>query len=146
MVWGYLSEFWESITDVVVGGTTYTIDFFEAIGNAVAGAVGSIFEGLTHLVFDWFYLLQWGFENLSPIVQAALSPLAWIFNFTTGFFVSAGSTLENLGIETPAFSLENTHIQEIFEAIPYFDTLMFGIAAIIGFLFVLYFVREIKRL
>ena len=68
MIWGYLSEFWDNITEVVVStlgnSITYTIEFFQSVGNAVAGAIGSLFDDLIHHIYDVFLVIYWLFEHL----------------------------------------------------------------------------------
>jgi hypothetical protein len=144
--WGYLTEFWDSVVEVVIGGTTYTVDWFQGIGNAVAGAIGGIFSDLTHHFYDIFYILEWALGNLGPILQTALAPLAWLFNFSSGFLTSATSTLENLNIETPTFSLSGVDLTTFFAGIPYFTIFTTGIWAILGILFAFYVIKKIAQI
>ena len=85
MNFGYLLEFWDSITDAVVGSTTYTIEFFEQIGNAVAGAIGNIFWYPLHLLVDVFVWLSYLFAVLKAIFFLLISPLNFIYNFLVTF-------------------------------------------------------------
>ncbi len=121
MVWGYLSEFWDKITSV----GDYTVEWFQNIGNSVAGAIGSLFEDLIHHIYDFFYIGQYLVDNLGDLFAIIFSPLTWIFNFIKGFFISAFADPVEPTI-TWVFSPE---ILEVFEAIPYWGTFTFAIGA-----------------
>lgn len=141
-MWGYLTEFWEAITQV----GDYTIAFFESIGNAVAGAIGGLFEDLTHHIYDVFYLLRWFFENLGTMISNAFSPLTWIFNFVKGFFVSATMTAEELGIEIPTFTLLTDNVKAFFQVIPYFNLILTAISGALGILVLIFIVKKASQI
>lgn len=138
-MWGYLSEFWDEITQV----GDYTVAWFQGIGNAVAGAIGGIFEDLTHHFYDIFYLIQWFLDNLGDILAIAFTPLIWIFNFVKGFFVNATSTLEALGIEIEETTLMTDNLQTFFDSVPYFDLLLTGVAGVLGIFVIIFIVKKI---
>lgn len=142
MVWGYLSEFWNSITDVVVGGATYTIAFFESIGNAVAGAVGSLFDDLIHHIYDVFLFFSWLLDNLKNLFSIIFTPLYWIFSFSKGFITSSTSSLSELGIALTEFELYTESVAGFFDAIPYFSQLLAGGGALIGLFFVILIIKK----
>jgi len=75
---GYLAEFWNSITDAVVGGTTYTIQFFQQIGNAVAGAVGNVFLDTLHAGYDFLFGLGWFIDAIVQLIVQLFKPLVFI--------------------------------------------------------------------
>jgi hypothetical protein len=143
MVWGYLTEFWDAITDSVVGGITYTIEWFQMIGNAVAGAIGSLFDDLIHHFYDVFLLFSWFYDNLSNMFSIVFTPLFWIFNFTKGFLTSATSTLEELNIQLEEVELYTTNVASFFDAIPYFNFLLAGGGALIGIFFVIFIIKKL---
>jgi hypothetical protein len=89
MTWQYFTQFWSAVQDVIVGGTTYTIDWFQAIGNAVAGGIGSFFDATFHTLSDLFLFIQWLFANLKVIFTALLSPVNYIFSVIRFFWSSA---------------------------------------------------------
>lgn len=138
-MWGYLSEFWDAITAV----GDYSIEWFESVGNAVAGAIGGIFEDLTHHFYDVFYIIQWFLSNLGSMLSIAFTPLTWIFNFVRGFFVSATSSLETLGIELPAITILTDNVSAFFNAMPYFSLLSTGIGAILGIFIMIFIIKKI---
>lgn len=142
MAWGYLSEFWDAITSV--GG--YTIEWFESVGNAVAGAIGGLFEDLTHHFYDIFYINQWFLENLGDMLEIAFTPLTWIFNFVRGFFVSATMSLEELGIEVPEIELLSSNVLAVIEIIPYFNLLLTAIAGVFGLMILIFIVKRASQI
>lgn len=140
MIWGYLLEFWNAITAV----GDYPIEWFKSVGNAVAGAIGGIFEDLTHHFYDVFYCFQWIFDNLSIIYGNAFSPLVWVFNYISGFLKSATSTLEELGIEVQEFTIYTANVEDFLGTIPYFSFISAGIAGCLGIFFLVYIIKLIK--
>jgi len=138
-MWGYLSEFWNAITEV----GDYTVAWFQSVGNAVAGAIGGLFEDLTHHFYDIFYIVQWFLENLGNMLSVAFTPLIWIFNFIKGFFVSATSSLEDLGLEIEEMDLMTDNLQTFFDSVPYFDLIMTGVAGILGIFVIMFIVKKI---
>ena len=115
MLWGYLSEFWNAVQGV----GDYTIEFFQSIGNAVAGAVGSLFDGLIHSVTDVFVFFGWFFSNLAVIFERLFLPVRFVFQFLKSFVTTAFSSPVEISAWT--FSAE---IKNIFHAIPLWDTLI----------------------
>jgi len=135
MIWGYLSEFWDAVSSV----GDYPVEWFKSVGNAVAGAIGGLFEDLTHHFYDVFYLAQWFLSNLGQMLAIMFTPLVWVFNFIKGFFASATSSMVELGIEVPAIDLMSDNVREFFNIFPYFNLLVSGIAGALG-LYVLFFI------
>ena len=150
MIWGYLTEYWNAITESVVStlgnSITYTIEFFENIGNAVAGAIGSLFDDIIHHIYDVFLLFSWLFDNLANMFNIAFTPLFWIFSFTRGFLASATSTLSELGIDVDAFEIYNTDVASFFNTIPYFSQLLAGGGALIGLFFVIFIIKKSSQI
>jgi hypothetical protein len=75
MVWGYLQQFWTNITDA----TADTVAWFQSVGNAVAGAIGGIFDATIHLIADLGLVFAWLFGELKTIFVALLSPFNYVF-------------------------------------------------------------------
>jgi len=141
-MWGYLAEFWNAIAEV--GG--YTVNWFQSVGNAVAGAIGGLFEDLTHHFYDFFYIIQWFLENLGEMLSDAFTPLTWIFNFVRGFFVSAIMSLEELGIEIPEMTLMSENVETVLENVPYLNLLLTAIAGIFGLTVILFIIKRASRI
>lgn len=127
MVWSYFSQFWSAITDVVIGGATYTIDWFQSIGNAVAGGIGSFFDVIFHTLSDLFTFIQWLFANLQTIFTALLSPINYIFSVLRYFWASAFLT-------PPAPTLTYTFpagVLDVFNSIPNWSIFISVLGAVI---------------
>jgi hypothetical protein len=140
MTWGYLSEFWNAITEVI----DYPVEWFQSIGNAVAGAIGGLFEDLTHHFYDVFYFFNWLFDNLGSMIIVAFSPLNWVFNYIDGFLTSATSSLAELGIEVQEITVYSTNVHNFLDAIPYFNFIVNGVAGCLGIFFLIFIVKTIK--
>jgi hypothetical protein len=141
-MWGYLTEFWDAI--VIVGD--YPIAWFQSVGNAVAGAIGGLFEDLTHHFYDIFYIAQWFLENLGEMLSTAFTPLTWIFSFVRGFFSSATMSLGELGIEVPAINLISDNVKAFFEVVPYFNLFTTAIAGVFGIMVVIFIVKKASQI
>lgn len=138
MVWGYLAEFWDKLVEV--GG--YPVAWFQGIGNAVAGAIGSLFEDLIHHLYDFFYIAQYLIDNLGELFTIIFTPLTWIFNFVKGFFVSAFAT----PIEPTITWIFPTQILEIFDAIPYWGIFTFAIGSGIAVLVLVFIFKRMTSI
>jgi len=141
MIWGYLAEFWNAITQV----GDYTVAWFQSVGNAVAGAIGGLFEDLTHHLYDIFYFIRWFFDNLGDVFSSAFTPLTWIFNFVKGFFTSAVMSLEDLGIEIPEMTLISENTEAVLEAVPYLNLLLTAIAGVFGLMLLIFIIKRASR-
>jgi hypothetical protein len=131
IMWGFLTEFWGAITEVVVGGATYTVSFFQSIGNAVAGAVMGAFDWFLHFGFDTYTFIRWVADSFSQLFVFLTSPLSYFYQFLKAFF---------LNITKPPIEIAGgitqyaTSTQSIFQAIPYWDTmtLILGIGLLLA--------------
>jgi hypothetical protein len=93
-VFGYLSEFWDSITEATSG----TIEFFQSIGNAVAGAIGNIFLTPLKVIFDFFWTFKILYDCVANLVEIGWSIFTSFFSFIGSFiadFFSADIVVEN---------------------------------------------------
>ncbi len=88
MIWEYLAQFWNLITEV----GEYPIAFFQNIGIAVAGAIGGFFDVIFHNINDIFVLVAWLGYALKVIFTSLLSPIIYFFNVLRFFFATAFST------------------------------------------------------
>ena len=142
MVWGYLSEFWDAITQEVVESGTYTIDWFKSVGNAVAGAIGALFEDLIHHIYDFFYIGQYLVDNLGNLFAVIFTPLTWIFNFVKGFFNSAFAA----PIEPTITWTFSDNVLTVFNAIPYWNIFTFAIGAGISIIFLVFIFKRLTAI
>jgi len=105
----FLTGFWNSIVDTVVGGTTYTIDFFKQIGLSVAGAVGYVFASILKFFFDIGLTLVYIVKQLFNVVGLLFKPLIFIFNVIINAFPSstnlstATTTVPTIASSTTSF-------------------------------------------
>lgn len=138
MDWGYLSEFWDKIA--VVG--EYTVEWFQGIGNAVAGAIGALFEDLIHHIYDVFYIAQYLIDNLVELFEVVFIPLIWVFNLIKGFFISAFADPVEPGIDW-VFSDE---ILSVFQVIPYWDIFTFALGAGISIIVLVFILKRLTAI
>jgi len=129
MIWNYLSQFWDAIVSV----GEFTVEFFESIGNAVAGAVGNLLEFLNHNASDIFVFAGWLFHNLKIVVEKLFLPIRYIYTYLKSFVSQAFMSPTTSAKEIWSFPAQ---IMEVFQAIPYwtvFSTILgLGILIIIG--------------
>lgn len=125
-IWGYLQEFWNAITSV--GG--YTIEFFQNIGNAVAGAVGSLFNFLIHSITDVFIFIGWTFNNFANFFGSFMLPVRYVYTFLKQFVDVAFSTPTTSAKSIWFFSAD---ILSVFDKIPYWNIFssVIGVALIV---------------
>lgn len=146
MNWGYLSEFWNSIASSTVSAGEYTVGWFENIGNAVAGAIGGLFEDLVHHIYDLFYLIRWFLDGLQELFSIIISPLTWGYNFARGLFASAFSTAEELGLETGEIEEIGSNVSAFFEVFPYIDYIFLGVSAMLGIVFLVFIIKKLSEI
>jgi len=70
MGWGFLGEFWNAITEKTLDAWVYTVDWFQQIGLATAGALGNLLDYLIHSLSDFFVFLGWLFSAIKELVLA----------------------------------------------------------------------------
>jgi hypothetical protein len=124
-MWSYLGQFWDAIQEV----GAYPVAFFQSVGNAVAGAIGGVFEWLVHYLNDAFIFFGWIFGILKEVISAFVSPLSYIFNFLKAFTTSAFSSPQ-----TPALTYSfNAETMSVFQAIPYWNVIIsvIGVAILV---------------
>jgi len=134
MTWYYLSEFWDLITESFATQTaeiiSYPVSFFQNIGNAVAGALGNIFDTFFHTFSDLVLFFSWTGEILGKILYKLGSPFVYVFNFLKNTF-SIGFSTPDAPDLTYTFS---TSTLAVFDAIPHWQTL----TTILGIAFTLF--------
>jgi len=134
MTWFYLSEFWDQITEVFSTTSenlvSYPVAFFQNIGNAVAGALGNIFDTFFHTFSDLTLFFSWSGEMLGKILYKLGSPFVYIFNFLKNAFSIGFSTPDTPDL-TYTFS---TSTLAVFDSIPYWTTM----TTILGVAFTLF--------
>lgn len=129
-MWDYITQFWDSITGVVVDAGSYSIEWFENIGNAVAGAMGGLFDWLMHYFNDFFIFLGWIFSVITEIIQTFTLPISYVFNFIKSFTTSAFSTPQLAGASY-YFSPE---IKAVFDNIPNWNIMISVVGIAVSFI------------
>jgi len=136
-MWGYLSEFWSELTESVASTTAdiiqYPVSFFQNIGNAVGGALGSLFDVYLHQFNDLILFASFTFNQLGEIFSNLSIPFSYTFYFFKNI-IQYG--LGSAG--TPETTYEwSAGVLSIFEAIPYWETMSlvlgYGITIMGGF-------------
>ncbi|HUW46418.1 MAG TPA: hypothetical protein VMW50_11570 [Dehalococcoidia bacterium] len=141
-MWGYLAEFWEEIVQV----GDYTIEWFQSIGNAVAGAIGGLFSELIHYIYDCFYLVWWLFDSLKDLFAIFFTPFTWIFNLGKGFFSVAFKTAEELGLEIGEVAGFDDSVFAFFDAFPYFNYILAGVGGALAILFLAFIIKKLSAI
>lgn len=139
MIWGYLQQFWEAI----VGVGEYTIEFFESIGNAVAGAVGGLFDFVNHSISDVFIFGGWLFSNLRIIFENLFLPIRFTYNFLKSFVAMAFSSPTGSSNVIWSFGDE---IIAVFESIPHWATFSAVIGVVLLLLTGMAIIRQFRHL
>jgi len=127
-MWDYITQFWDSITGI----GDYTIEFFQNIGNAVAGATGGLFDWLFHYANDFFIFIGWIFSMITEFLKTFTLPISYIFNFLKSFTESAFSSPQVAG--TSYYFPPG--IKAVFDVIPFWGVMIsvlgLGISFIVG--------------
>lgn len=130
-MWGYLTEFWDAITGVVVEAGNYTADFFQSIGNAVAGALGGAFDWLLHFLWDTYTFARWILDTFSQLFIFLTSPLSYFYQFLKAFFLNIAKPPVEISSVLTQYA---TSTNAIFQTIPLWGTLtlILGVGVLIA--------------
>jgi hypothetical protein len=124
--WGYLTQYWNRLATTTITGGEYIISWFQNIGNAVAGAIGNLFDFIIHYFNDFLCFINYFAHNLGFIFNQLLSPVKYIFVFSSNFFnnvFSAPILPENLeGFSSTTITFINS--------LPYWSDIKIGIGVI----------------
>lgn len=137
MSWGFLTEFWNSIT----GLANYPIEFFENIGLAVAGALGNFFEAGVHIILDLAIVGQWLFNILALMIGKLILPIEYVFTFLKTFSTEAFKPV----IPTELWQVP-ANIKSIFETLPYWDNLTVALGVAILLMIGVATIRKLTRI
>lgn len=137
-MFGWLTEFWNAITDVVVGSTTYTIDFFKQIGSAVAGAIGNIFLLPLQIIVDFGLAIGWILAQILNILFDIIAPFRFVAIFLYTFITSLFSQPAQVNLFT-----QNQQSLSFLSSLPYWSVLS---TIIIGLVVVTIIVATIKSI
>lgn len=127
MIFGYLSEFWNSVSSTTLNAWEYTSDWFYNIGNAVAGAVGNLFDYIIHYLTDTLVFVSWLAHNLGFILGQLLAPIKYLFAFSSSYFSSAFSS----PIEPEEFVGFSSTTSTFINSLPYWNEIMIAVVVMI---------------
>ncbi|MCJ7789658.1 MAG: hypothetical protein MUP69_05655 [Candidatus Atribacteria bacterium] len=100
------------------------------------------FFALIHNVADFFYAIQYIFSNLANVFVIIFSPINFAFNFIKGFF-------DGINVPPPETAISwafDSGILAIFNTIPYWSVLMFGVGAGLSILVLIFVVSQLMKL
>lgn|SRR5574343_44250 len=123
-MWGYLSEFWDSVQEV---GST-SVAWFQSVGNAVGGAVGNLFASTLHYLNDTWVFLGWLFSVIGQLISLFILPLNFIFQFLKGFLGTAFTAPADYSYTW------SSEILAVFNHIPLWSTMSVVLGACISIL------------
>jgi len=136
---GFLAERWNAIVDAIVGGTTYTIQFFQMIGYAVAGALGLVFLTPLRFIVELSLTFGWLIKNIINLISILILPINYIAiilsHLIAGLIVTTTPT--NL------FSVNNPMLN-LFNQIPYWNILTGIIGSLIIFVGIMATIKNAK--
>lgn len=131
---GFLSEFWNAITAATEG----TIEWFQSVGNAVAGAIGNLLFYPLQAIIDfglaWAYLL----DRLFNIINYLILPFFYMFDFLAAFVAGAFEPQE-----VDLLITNSDNLQTFFNSLPLFSEI---IGLITAGLWVLIIVKTLNAL
>lgn len=106
MSFGFLTEFWDSIAEVVISGGTYTVDWFKSLGNAVAGAVGNIFIIPLKAIVEFGLAIAYIFKIIILIAKNFFGYFEYLGVFFSKIadFISVEPTQNNLFTQSQAIT------------------------------------------
>lgn len=76
-----MSQFWDQVTSVLVDGGNYTVAWFQSLGNAVAGAVGSVFDSIFHVILDVMFSFSYIVDILFGFFRALIKPIDYFISY-----------------------------------------------------------------
>jgi len=83
----YLAEFWDSIAAATEG----TVEWFQSLGNAVAGAMGSLLTFLLQPFLDLVMVFTYYFHQIYILISALWAIPAYYIKILTTFFDYVGN-------------------------------------------------------
>lgn len=130
MIWSYLAQFWNSVTSVVVTGGEYTVAWFQSLGNAVAGAIGSVFDSIFHLGSDFFMLIGYFINIVFLFVKSLIVPIDYFFNYLWSGVTAIFQPMTHVSDLPVNIS---SSVIDVFDALPFWSYFGWALGAIIMF-------------
>lgn len=127
MNWGYLSQFWNSVSSTTLNAWEYTQGWFYNLGNAVAGAIGGLFDWIIHYFNDFLCFISYFAHNLAIIFNQLLAPIKYLFVFSSNFFSNSFSS----PIPQTTFTGFSTTTITFLKSLPYWNDITFILGIIL---------------
>lgn len=157
MWFGYLSEFWNSVTGYVASTTAstieYTASFFHNIGNAVSGAISSVFIFIFQPVLDFFLAIYYLLEQIfTMVISPIINGVMYFFSFVSAAFSNISFTTIQAkydalvaGGQFSQFLNSVSGIRNLMNQIPGVSLVIAGAAAVLLILVILWFFKLVTQ-
>jgi len=132
----YLGQFWDAITAATEG----TVEWFESLGNAVAGALGNLLFYPLQAIFDVLLAIAYLFNLLWLFLSFLFKPILFLGVFLVNAFTGI---FEPVAPEDIFGGVDFAPAIAFFEALPLWSLLVFTIT---GALWVKLFMKTMKSL
>lgn len=130
MIWSYLSQFWDQVSSVIVTSGEYTVAWFQSLGNAVAGAVGSVFDGVFHVLLDIMFSVSYVVDIFMKFFRALIKPIDYFVNY---LWSGLSSLFAPLDYDPELTNLLPVEIADLFNNIPYWSFFTWTLGAVLLF-------------
>ena len=122
----WLGEPIQWFLDLITPATEFSVEFFESIGQAVAGYLGGFFEPIFHSLLDFFISLIYFGQYVFAILASLFAPVLYVFNFLKGLVYEVTSpVVYNNSIEFSA------NVLALYDSVPMFSDLMIVLGGIL---------------
>jgi len=118
---GFLNEFWSAITSATEG----TVEWFQSLGNAVAGALGNLLFYPLQAVIDFGLAIAYLMNQLLSLISYLISPFLYFFTFL-GAVLNYMFQPATASVSLPPLT---TSIITVLNIIPYFGYFLAAITA-----------------
>lgn len=138
-MWGFFDEYWSAITSSTVAAGEHTVDWFQNIGLAVAGAIGNLFNFALRFFNDAIIFFGWIFSLIGNIITIFLLPITWIFSFLKALLLA--------GFASPTDTNYTwlISVNQILESVPYWTELMTALTIGLSIAFIFYVFRRLEN-
>jgi hypothetical protein len=116
------------------------VEWFQSIGNAVAGAIGVLLYSTLHYLNDTWVFLGWIFSTIGQVIAIFVLP----FNFAIQFIRGVITTVFDA---PPASSITwDPNVLAVFSAIPYWSTISIVLGACLSVLALVFILKQFTKL
>lgn len=133
----YLSQFWDSITSA----TADSVEWFQSLGNAVAGAMGNILLYPLQVMVDFGLAIVYFVSQVWSLISIFFAPFWFVVAWATAVVNAATQTYQT----SPLFSEVTADVSNFFNSLPYWSALTSVIAAGIWFAVFYSTLKAIRR-